>query len=115
MSDVLPDGLWEISQPLLPPAPSHVLFEDVMDSAAGAWNHRSPEEVRADAFARHLLVPIEGLCEFLGERGPLTQAVLSEVVQRFLVSPPTAAIALCQAGYIDDATKEEWLSPTTPQ
>lgn len=93
----------------------HVLFTDVTDNSAGAWSHRSHEEIRADAFARHLLIPIEGLREFLGERGPLTQSVLSEVVQRFLVSPSIAAIALCQAGYIDAATKREWLTLTTPQ
>ncbi|MEU0241242.1 ImmA/IrrE family metallo-endopeptidase [Nocardiopsis sp. NPDC006198] len=93
----------------------HVLFEDATDSAAVTWSDRSPEEVRADAFARHLLIPIDGLREFLGERGPLTQAVLSEVVQRFLVSPPIAAIALCQAGYIDATVKQEWLPLTTPR
>ncbi|MEY9211677.1 ImmA/IrrE family metallo-endopeptidase [Thermobifida halotolerans] len=93
----------------------HVLFADVTDSTAGGWSHRSPEEIRADAFARHLLIPIEGLRQFLGERGSLTQSVLSETVQRFLVSPKIAAIALYQAEYIDDATKQEWLSLTTPQ
>ncbi|MFW5415286.1 ImmA/IrrE family metallo-endopeptidase [Nocardiopsis sp. CNT-189] len=93
----------------------HVLFADVKDGSAGAWSHRSAEEIRADAFARHLLIPIEGLREFLGERGPLTQAELSEVVQRFLVSPKIAAIALCQAGYIDDATKQEWRTLTAPR
>ncbi|MFE3455912.1 ImmA/IrrE family metallo-endopeptidase [Nocardiopsis aegyptia] len=93
----------------------HVLFMDVKDASAGAWSHRSPEEIRADTFARHLLIPIEGLREFLGERGPLTQSELSEVVQRFLVSPKIAAIALCQAGYIDGATKQEWLSLTAPR
>ncbi|WP_017596317.1 ImmA/IrrE family metallo-endopeptidase [Nocardiopsis potens] len=93
----------------------HVLFADAEDGSAGAWSHRSAEEIRADAFARHLLVPIGGLREFLGERGPLPQAELSEVVQRFLVSPKIAAIALCQAGYIDDAAKQEWLTLTTPR
>ena len=93
----------------------HVLFADVKDGSAGAWSHRSPEEIRADTFARHLLIPIEGLREFFGERGPLTQSGLSEVVQRFLVSPAIAAIALCQAGYIDDATKQEWMTLTAPQ
>ncbi|MFE3458016.1 ImmA/IrrE family metallo-endopeptidase [Nocardiopsis aegyptia] len=93
----------------------HVLFGDVTDAAAGTWRDRSHEEIRADAFARHLLIPVEGLREFLGERAPLTQPVLSEVVQRFLVSPPIAAIALCQAGYIDAATKQEWLPLTTRQ
>ncbi|AFR11113.1 ImmA/IrrE family metallo-endopeptidase [Nocardiopsis alba] len=96
----------------------HVLFGDAMGGPAGAWGHPPFEESRADAFARHLLVPLDGLREFLGERGSPAKAELSElseVVQRFLVAPPIAAIALCQAGYIDDATKRAWLSPTTPQ
>lgn len=93
----------------------HALFQDMTDASTSTWSHRSPEEIRADAFARHLLIPDEGLREFLGEQGSLTQSVLSEVVQRFLVSPSMAAIALCQAGYIDDRTKRTWLTLTTPR
>jgi hypothetical protein len=37
------------------------------------------------------------------------------VVQRFLVSPALAAIALEQAGYVDEATKQAWMAVTTPQ
>jgi hypothetical protein len=37
------------------------------------------------------------------------------VVQRFLVSPTIAAIALCQAGYIDEADKRDWMMLSTPQ
>lgn len=93
----------------------HILFGDMTDSARIAWKDRSPEEIRADAFARHLLIPLEGLRGFLEERRSLTQSVLSEVVQRFLVSPMIAAIALHQAGCIDTSTKEEWKTLTTPQ
>lgn len=88
----------------------HVLFEDWADSGAGNWSDRTPEEIRADAFARHLLAPVDGLREFLGNREPMTQSTLSAVVQRFLVSPAIAAIALHQAGYIDAATKQEWMA-----
>lgn len=93
----------------------HVLFQDWVDSKAGNWRERSPLESRADAFARHLLVPVEGLRELLESRTTLTQADLSAVVQRFLVSPAIAAIALHQAGYIDDETKQEWKGLSTPQ
>lgn len=86
----------------------HVLFEDWEDSGAGNWSDRSPKEIRADAFARHLLIPVEGLRELLGDRQTVTQSTLSAVVQRFLVSPAIASIALHQAGYIDTATKKEW-------
>jgi Zn-dependent peptidase ImmA (M78 family) len=93
----------------------HVLFEDWADSDAGDWSDRNPAEIRADAFARHLLVPVEGLRDFTGERSPAGESVLSAVVQRFLVSPQIAAIALGQAGYIDEAVKREWMTLSTPQ
>jgi len=44
----------------------HVLFQDWADSDAGDWSERNPAEIRADAFARHLLVPVEGLRDFIG-------------------------------------------------
>ena len=94
---------------------SHVLFGDWVPDGAGNWSARTHEEKRADAFARHLLLPIEGLRELLGDLRPVTLSTLSAVVQRFLVSPAIAAIALHQAQYIDDATKQDWMSLTTPQ
>ena len=93
----------------------HVLFEDWVDSDTGDWSDRSPAEIRADAFARHLLVPVEGLREFIRPRSPVGPSTLSAVVQRFLVSPKIAAIAMRQAGYIDEATKQEWMTLSAPQ
>lgn len=93
----------------------HVLFEDWVDSDTGDWSDRSAAEIRADAFARHLLVPVEGLREFIGARSPVGLSTLSAVVQRFLISPQIAAIALHQAGYIDEATKQEWMTLSAPQ
>jgi Zn-dependent peptidase ImmA (M78 family) len=93
----------------------HVLFEDWAGKEGSNWSDRTHEEIRADAFARHLLVPAEGVREFLGSREPVTQPTLSAVVQRFLVSPAIAAIALQQAGYIDAATKQEWMALSAPQ
>ena len=93
----------------------HVLFEDWVDSDTGDWSDRSLAEIRADAFARHLLVPIEGLRQFIGARSPASLSALSAVVQRFLVSPQIAAIALRQAGYIDEAAKQEWMTLSAPQ
>ena len=92
----------------------HVLFGDWADTDAGNWSDRTHEEVRADAFARHLLVPVDGVREFLGSRERLARSNLSAVVQRFLVSPAVAAIALHQAGYIDAATKQEWKGLSAP-
>jgi Zn-dependent peptidase ImmA (M78 family) len=93
----------------------HVLFEDWVDSDTGDWSDRSPAEIRADAFARHLLVPVEGLHEFIKPRSPVGPSTLSAVVQRFLVSPKIAAIAMRQAGYIGEATKQEWMTLSAPQ
>jgi Zn-dependent peptidase ImmA (M78 family) len=94
---------------------AHVLFEDWADSDAGNWSDRPPAESRADAFARHLLLPVDGLRDLLGGQGPVTQSTLSVVVQRFLVSPAIAAIALHQAQYIDADTKQEWMALSTRQ
>jgi Zn-dependent peptidase ImmA (M78 family) len=93
----------------------HVQSADWMDNETRDWSERSPAEVRADAFARHLLLPVEGLRKFLTGREAIDPAALSAVVQRFLVSPSLAAIALHQAGYIDAARKHEWMSLSTPQ
>jgi Zn-dependent peptidase ImmA (M78 family) len=56
----------------------HVLFEDWTDGNTGSSSDRTPAEIRADAFARHLLVPVDGLREFLGNRELVTQSTLSE-------------------------------------
>jgi Zn-dependent peptidase ImmA (M78 family) len=95
----------------------HVLHGDWTEPAelpAGGWDTRSREEMRADAFARHLLIPLEGLRQFLADRPDHGLAVLSAVVQRFLVSPAMVAIALQQTGYIDDRIKIEWMAISTP-
>jgi Zn-dependent peptidase ImmA (M78 family) len=93
----------------------HVLFEDWVDNDTSDWSDRSQAEIRADAFARHLLVPVEGLREFIGARSPVGLSTLSAVVQRFLVSAQIAAIALRQARYIDEVTKQEWITQSAPQ
>lgn len=90
---------------------AHVIFED-WNSDVGI-GRRSPEEIRADAFARHLLLPSGGLAAMLGDRRQITEADLAAVVQRFLVSPPLAAIALCNHNYIDEQTKDTWLRLTS--
>ncbi|HJP78448.1 MAG TPA: XRE family transcriptional regulator [Pseudonocardiaceae bacterium] len=92
----------------------HVLFDDRNGGDGSNWSARTPEEIRADAFARHLLVPAEGLRQFVTDRVPVTESVLSDVVERFLVPPQIAAIALHQTEYIDDDTKQRWMGLATP-
>lgn len=90
---------------------AHVVFEDW---TSGEMRPERSVEVRADAFARYLLVPPNGLRELLTERRSAGLAVLSQVVQWFLVSPAIAAIALREAGYIDETTWRSWRTITTP-
>ncbi|WP_216903863.1 ImmA/IrrE family metallo-endopeptidase [Nocardia alni] len=90
----------------------HVLFKDGKKPDSDDFGRWSPEETRATAFARHLLIPHRGLLDYLGNPAAITvdQRELSAVVQRFLVSPAIAAIALCQAGYINEHIKSQWQS-----
>lgn len=90
---------------------AHLIFQDCSEDLG----ERSPEEIRADAFARHLLVPLEGVKEFLGTTENVSEAALSDVVQRFLVSPAIAAIALRDAGYVSPCIASEWMRIHTPQ
>ncbi|TDB89954.1 ImmA/IrrE family metallo-endopeptidase [Micromonospora fluostatini] len=92
----------------------HIHFGDWVNADAGGWSERSPAEVRADAFARNLLLPLDGMREFLTGSPKMTEATLSAIVQRFIVSPAMAAIALHGAGCIDAATKGEWMALSTP-
>ena len=94
---------------------AHVLFGDWVDNTACDWSAPSPTESRANAFARHLLLPVDGLKAFLGDVHEINLATLSSVVQRFLVSPQIAAITFELAGYVDADTKREWMSVTAPQ
>lgn len=91
---------------------AHLVFSDWSNGEDPS--SRSPREIRADAFARHLLIPRKGLKDFLGDRNALSEADLSAVVQWFLVSPAVASIALHDCGYVDLSTKEEWRRLTTP-
>jgi len=92
---------------------AHILFADWAAQTGGAWDERSREEIRADAFARHLLIPLGGLKAFVGRR-PVDDSALSAVVQHFLVSPQIAAIAMHQARLISDSTKASWSATSTP-
>ncbi len=93
----------------------HVIFEDWVHGDAGNWSEQTPVEIRCRSFARHLLVPIAGLREFLGDTDAVRLVTLSAVVQRFLASPAISAIALHQAGYIDAGVRKEWATYQTPQ
>lgn len=77
---------------------------------------RTPEEICADAFARHLLLPLEAVLERLGDPGPArAESDLSALVQEFELSPHMVAIQMRDAGLIDAVTCKEWSSLSAPK
>jgi Zn-dependent peptidase ImmA (M78 family) len=92
---------------------AHVLFGDWDGPQGDELSIRNPQEIRADAFSRHLLVPEAGVETFIGADRNLDETDLSNVVQRFLVSPAMAAITLYNCGYISEAQKSEWMTLST--
>ncbi|MBP2412281.1 Zn-dependent peptidase ImmA (M78 family) [Arthrobacter stackebrandtii] len=96
---------------------SHAIFCDWVDFQQSVPVVREFRETRADAFARHLLVPEDSLQWFLRARtaGQISLSDLSSVVQTFLVSPAIASIALCSAGLINTQTKTAWMALRTPR
>lgn len=92
---------------------AHVLSRDYENASQGGWADREHYEKRADAFARHLLVPLEGLREFLGRREQIAIADISKVVQWFQASPRLVLIQMERANYVDGATKALWWDYTT--
>lgn len=92
---------------------AHVKFGDWADEP-NTGTARPSHEIRADAFARHLLIPVDGVKQLVGDE-PADLGALSTCVQLFGVSPVVAAIAMHQAGCIDSVTKERWMALTTPQ
>lgn len=92
---------------------AHIIFQD-WDSLE-PLSKRTRQETRADAFARHLLIPSAGITEVLGEQDTLSEHHLSALVERFQVSPAIAAIALHVCGHIDTPTKERWQTFSTRQ
>lgn len=100
---------------------AHELAHHVFDDAADTNDdpaERTQEEMRADAFARHLLLPLEALPALLGPPDPgrpISERDVSMVVQRFAISPQMVAIQLRQARYISEQQKSEWMALTAPQ
>ena len=99
----------------------HVLGGDLTAPSMPAPGTRGPAEIQADAFARHLLLPIQALHARFGaarRRRPAAATVgegdLAAVVQEFEISPAMAAIQFKQAGLIDQGTLDEWSSLTAP-
>lgn len=71
------------------------------------WDERTPEEIQADAFARHLLVPLDA-ARAAARTTEATTALLSDLVQRHMASPNIVAIQLRDAKAIDQDICREW-------
>lgn len=93
----------------------HVLFQDHSDPSVAGWDARSAAEMRADAFARHLLAPVAGLDKALQRSDrAVGEETLSMLVQRFLASPQMIAIQLANEHHIDDLTKRRFMTLSAP-
>lgn len=91
----------------------HLVFDDAI-TCPPVWAERSPVEVRADAFARHLLLPIDGIRERCSGR-TVNEQLLSDLVREWGASPPMVAIQLRDGGVVDRTLSQTWMTLTTPQ
>lgn len=80
---------------------------DRMTAQGVDWASRSPEEIQADAFARHLLVPMDGVVGMV-DGATVTLATLSDIVQTYRASTAIVAIQSRDAGVIDADTCKQW-------
>lgn len=80
----------------------------------GTWTKRTPEEIQADAFARHLLVPLDAV-EAETHGSEPTLKLLSSLVQHYKASPQIVAIQLREADIIDANSCTEWGELTSGQ
>lgn len=90
----------------------HIVFDDYKAGTPSDCSARTPAEIRADHFARHLLAPLEGVRALLRESGvpgrDLLLADLADVVRHFGVSPVVARFQLERLGFLDPALSESW-------
>lgn len=93
----------------------HVLACDLDADVELTPGSRSKEEIRADAFARHLLLPMPAVLR-RHPPGSLSvgQRSLSDLVQAYGVSPAMAAIQLKNCGVINAAKQRGWSLLTAP-
>jgi len=89
----------------------HVLAGDLERAEPLVPGERSPGEICADAFARHLLLPLDAVQRRFPARDNQVSPVpsdLSDLVQEFEVSPYIAAIQLRTLKLIDADTCAGW-------
>jgi Zn-dependent peptidase ImmA (M78 family) len=92
----------------------HLIFHDHDEGEPASLSTNAAAESRAQAFARHLLLPVAAVNLFASHRKGLDLAAFSDLVQRFEVSPAVAAIQIRDAKHITKARYDEWSSLYTP-
>ncbi|WP_404290674.1 ImmA/IrrE family metallo-endopeptidase [Glutamicibacter arilaitensis] len=95
----------------------HIELKDFADGGVIQCGARTDSEIRADSFARHLLIPRDGVSEFLEGLGRkhrlLDESDLSHLVRYFEVSPKVALIQLEADDWLVSGQKESWWSLST--
>jgi Zn-dependent peptidase ImmA (M78 family) len=92
----------------------HLVFNDNDVGKPASLTFDAAIETRAQAFARHLLLPTEAVHRFMARRKTRNLATFSDLVQRFQVSPAIVAIQLCQGGYLAEDSYQRFSSMYTP-
>ena len=95
----------------------HVIAGDLEKPESLVPGERNRAEICADAFARHLLVPLDALRRQYPPSAEKNLGLreLSDVVQEFEVSPQVAAIQLREVKAITRETCEEWSRSSAAQ
>jgi Zn-dependent peptidase ImmA (M78 family) len=91
----------------------HVIAGDLDRAEPLIPGERSPEEICADAFARHLLLPLDAVRRRVRSGSGLSLPDVSDLVQEFEVSPQIAAIQLRTLHLIDADTSANWCARPT--
>jgi Zn-dependent peptidase ImmA (M78 family) len=87
----------------------HLLRGDLDTAEQAPPGERNPAEICADAFARHLLLPLDAVRTHLAKADAASLADLSDLVQTYEVSPAIAAIQLRTADLITEETCRDWM------
>jgi len=79
---------------------AHLVFPGDPRHRTSSVSARPREEIRADEFARHLLIPLEGISSWLESNNvaEVTEAELAALANIFMVSPEVAFIQLRELG-----------------
>lgn len=91
----------------------HILAGDLGRDVILIPGERNPAEIRADAFARHLLLPLDAVRVRFTRGAMLTLQDLSHLVQEYEVSPHLAAIQLRETKLITPEVCAEWRDVST--